>query len=60
MRLLFFGKVLNILLVTNGMILLAGAMLGPIYALLVEEVGGDLLDASLAGVFRLRYIALPP
>lgn len=48
-KLLFFRKGLNILLFTNAMILLACAMLGPIYALFVEEVGGDLLDASFAG-----------
>ena len=38
------------LLFTNSLIIVAGAMLGPIYALLVEDIGGGLLDASLASV----------
>ncbi len=44
-----FNKALRILLTTNALILLSGAMLGPIYALFVEKTGGDLMDASLAG-----------
>ena len=50
----YFNKALRILLCTNAMILLAGAMLGPIYALFVERVGGSLMDASIAGaIFAL-------
>ena len=45
----FFNKSLRILLVTNGLILIAAAMIGPIYAVFVENIGGDLLDASIAG-----------
>ncbi|MDQ6985606.1 MAG: MFS transporter [Candidatus Dojkabacteria bacterium] len=41
------NKTFKILIVTNSLILLAGAMLGPIYAVFVEENGGDVLDASL-------------
>ena len=49
-----FNRGLRILLITNALILIAGAMLGPIYALFVEKVGGSLLDASLTGgIFAL-------
>ena len=42
------NKALRVLLITNSLVIVAGAMLGPIYAILVEEIGGDLLDASVA------------
>ncbi len=45
----FFNKSLRVLLVTNGLILISAAMIGPIYAIFVENIGGDLLDASIAG-----------
>lgn len=51
---MLFNKQISILLVTNGLILIAGAMLGPIYALFVEKIGGNLLDASYAfGAYAL-------
>ncbi len=40
---------IKFLLTTNGLILFSGALLGPIYALFVKEVGGDILDAGFAG-----------
>lgn len=52
---LFFNRALRILITTNGIILIAGAMLGPIYALFVSKIGGDLLDASIAG--GIYYLA---
>ena len=43
---------LKVLLLTNGLVLLSAAMLGPIYALYVQEIGGDILDTGIAaGVF---------
>src|SRR3989344_6583524 len=48
------NRALRILLCTHGAILTASSAIGPIYALFVEKVGGDLLDARLAGtVFAL-------
>jgi predicted MFS family arabinose efflux permease len=42
------NKKLWLLLISYSLIQLAGGMIGPIYALFVEKIGGDLLDASLA------------
>jgi MFS family permease len=50
----YLNKSLKILLITNGLVLLAAAMLGPIYALFVEEIGGSIIDAGLTGgIFAL-------
>ncbi len=43
---------LRILLVTDGLVVFSASMLGPIYALFVRDIGGDILDTGLAaGVF---------
>lgn len=38
----------KLLLITDAFYLLSGGLLGPIYALYVKKIGGDLLDASNA------------
>jgi len=49
-----FNKPIRIMLATNGLILIATAMIGPIYAIFVEKIGGSLLDASYAfGVYAV-------
>jgi len=54
MSVTFFNRGIRFLLLTNGLVLLGGAMIGPVYALFVEEIGGTLLYASLTGaVFAL-------
>lgn len=40
------SKVARLLLLTDALYMLAGALLGPIYALFVKDIGGDLLEAS--------------
>lgn len=46
MKSALLNRAIRTLLGTNGLILVSGAMLGPIYALFVKDIGGDLLDAS--------------
>ena len=41
----------KILLLSDAFFLLSGGLLGPIYALFVNKIGGDLLDASGAFAF---------
>lgn len=43
------SKIRKFLLITNGLIFLAEAMLGPIYALFIADVGGSILNAGIAG-----------
>jgi len=40
------NKLRKILLISDAFYILSGALMAPIYALYVEKVGGDLLDAS--------------
>lgn len=40
---------LRLLLMTNAMVLIGAAMFAPISAIFVDDIGGDILDASLAG-----------
>ncbi len=42
------NKILKILLWSSGFSLLAAGLFGPIYAVFVEEIGGDLLTAGAA------------
>lgn len=44
---LYLNQALKTLVWSAGVIIAASAMIGPIYAILVEQIGGDLLDASL-------------
>ncbi len=41
-------KELEILLLSSALFMLAGGLFGPIYAVFVEEIGGDLLTAGAA------------
>ncbi len=41
-------KALKILLLASGLSILAGGLFGPIYAVFVEQIGGDLLTAGTA------------
>lgn len=43
-----FNRPIKILLLTNWLIVVSGAMLAPIYAIFIKKVGGDLLDVSYA------------
>jgi len=47
-------KLRRILLISDSLYMLTGALLGPIYALFVNKIGGDLLDAS--GTFAVYML----
>lgn len=44
----FVNRPLRVILATNILVLVAAGMLAPIYAVFVERIGGDLLDAGIA------------
>ena len=47
-------KILKVLIATSVLFTMAGGMLGPIYAIFVKEIGGDILSAGEAyAVFAL-------
>ncbi len=47
-------KAIPVIIATDSLVMLAAAMLAPIYALFVKDLGGSLLDASIIGaVFAL-------
>ncbi len=45
------NKLKKVLLISDAFYILSGALMGPIYALYVEKIGGDLLDASATFAF---------
>lgn len=48
------GKIIKALLIAEGFYLFAGGLIGPIWAIYVKQIGGDILDASTAfGIFML-------
>ena len=50
----FLRKTTKLLLVTNSFVLISAAMIAPIYAIYVEKIWWDLMDASIAfGLFAL-------
>jgi len=50
----FLNRPLRILLISDTLVLISGAMIVPIYAIYVKKIGGDILDAGLAaGVFAM-------
>ena len=54
------NKNLKLLLLTASLFLFAGGLFGPIYAVFVEDIGGDLLTAGAAfGTFSIVVNTLP-
>lgn len=50
----FYNKAIRVLVITNALILLSAGMVAPIYAIFVEKVGGDIMEAGIAGtIFAL-------